>query len=67
MLKSMDPQGTHPHEPAKGNVAIFNRSHYKYVLIQRVHKMVPDNVIENRYRLINDFESILVSNIQTGR
>lgn len=55
----------HPHVPAKGNVAIFNRSHYEDVLVQRVHKMAPDKVIENRYRLINDFESTLVSNNTT--
>jgi polyphosphate kinase 2 (PPK2 family) len=28
----------HPHVPAKGSVAIFNRSHYEDVLVVRVHR-----------------------------
>lgn len=55
----------HPHVPARGNIAIFNRSHYEDVLIQRVHKMAADKIIEKRYGLINDFESGLVANNTT--
>lgn len=49
----------HPHAPAKGAVAIFNRSHYEDVLISRVHKLVPKHVWSERYELINDFEKLM--------
>jgi PPK2 family polyphosphate:nucleotide phosphotransferase len=45
--------------PAKGQIVIFNRSHYQDVLIVRVHKMVPKSVWSRRYDLINDFEKML--------
>ena len=50
----------HPRVPAKGEVAIFNRSHYEDVLIVRVHQLAPVNVWSKRYDLINDFEKWLV-------
>ena len=49
----------HPHAPAKGTVAIFNRSHYEDVLVARVHKLAPKDVWSERYKLINDFETLL--------
>ena len=49
----------HPHVPAKGTVAIFNRSHYEDVLVVRVHKLAPKEVWSERYELINDFEKLL--------
>jgi PPK2 family polyphosphate:nucleotide phosphotransferase len=49
----------HPHAPAKGTVAIFNRSHYEDVLAVRVHKLAPKEVWSGRYQLINDFERLL--------
>ena len=49
----------HPHAPAKGEVAIFNRSHYEDVLVARVHGLVPKAVWAPRYQLINDFEKLL--------
>ncbi len=49
----------HPHAPAKGTVAIFNRSHYEDVLVVRVHKLAPKSVWSERYDLINDFEELL--------
>ena len=49
----------HPHAPAKGEVAVFNRSHYEDVLVARVHKLVPKKVWEARYQLINDWERLL--------
>jgi PPK2 family polyphosphate:nucleotide phosphotransferase len=49
----------HLHAPGKGQVVIFNRSHYEDVLVVRVHKMVPKSVWSKRYDLINDFESML--------
>ena len=32
----------HARTPGRGEVAIFNRSHYEDVLVVRVHKLVPD-------------------------
>ncbi len=48
--------------PAKGMIAVFNRSHYEDVLIVRVQKMVPDKVWKARYEQINDFEKMLAHN-----
>jgi len=52
----------HQHTPAKGQVVIFNRSHYEDVLVVRVHKMVPKSVWSKRYELIIDFEKMLHDN-----
>ena len=52
----------HARTPAKGEVAIFNRSHYEDVLVARVHKLVPKEVWSQRYRIINEFEDALVAN-----
>jgi PPK2 family polyphosphate:nucleotide phosphotransferase len=49
----------HPHAPARGRVAVFNRSHYEDVLVARVHDLVPKSVWSGRYELINDFERML--------
>jgi PPK2 family polyphosphate:nucleotide phosphotransferase len=48
--------------PAKGEVVIFNRSHYEDVLVTRVHKTVSEEVWSNRYALINHFEKGLAAN-----
>jgi PPK2 family polyphosphate:nucleotide phosphotransferase len=42
--------------PARGEVVIFNRSHYEDVLIVRVHKLVPKEEWSRRYDRINGFE-----------
>jgi PPK2 family polyphosphate:nucleotide phosphotransferase len=52
----------HQHTPAKGQVAIFNRSHYEDVLVVRVHNMVPKAVWSQRYEHINNFEKLLHDN-----
>jgi PPK2 family polyphosphate:nucleotide phosphotransferase len=49
----------HQHVPAKGEVAVFNRSHYEDVLIVRVHELVPAAVWKARYEHINAFERLL--------
>jgi PPK2 family polyphosphate:nucleotide phosphotransferase len=49
----------HQHTPAKGTVAIFNRSHYEDVLVVRVHDLVPRAVWRRRYRHINEWERML--------
>ncbi len=48
--------------PARGEVVIFNRSHYEDVLIARVHDLVPRAVWSRRYGEINRFEKLLVEN-----
>ena len=52
----------HQRVPGKGEVVIFNRSHYEDVLVVRVHKLVEKSVWSKRYDLINDFEKILSNN-----
>jgi PPK2 family polyphosphate:nucleotide phosphotransferase len=42
--------------PRKGEIGIFNRSHYEDVLVVRVHDLVPKNVWSKRYDQINAFE-----------
>jgi PPK2 family polyphosphate:nucleotide phosphotransferase len=49
----------HRATPARGMITIFNRSHYESVLIERVHKLVPDEVWKRRYDHINAFEKLL--------
>jgi len=45
-----------PQEPEIGQIAVFDRSHYEDVLIQRVRQMAPPEEIERRYGAIVDFE-----------
>jgi len=45
--------------PGKGEMAIFNRSHYEDVLVVRVHSLVPREVWKTRYDSINCFEKML--------
>jgi PPK2 family polyphosphate:nucleotide phosphotransferase len=49
----------HAAVPAKGDIAVFNRSHYEDVLITRVHKWIDDKTAAKRMRQINDFERTL--------
>jgi PPK2 family polyphosphate:nucleotide phosphotransferase len=52
----------HREAPARGEVVIFNRSHYEDVLVVRVHNLVPKRVWSRRYDRINDFEHELADN-----
>ena len=52
----------HLHAPGKGEVAVFNRSHYEDVLVVRVRELVTRSVWSKRYDLINDFEKTLSLN-----
>jgi PPK2 family polyphosphate:nucleotide phosphotransferase len=52
----------HQRTPAKGEIGIFNRSHYEDVLVVRVHGFVPRKVWSARYDQINDFEEMLTQN-----
>ena len=49
----------HHHTPRKGELAIFNRSHYEDVLVVRVHGLVPESLWKERYGHIRDFEEML--------
>ncbi len=58
--------------PRRGEIGIFNRSHYEDVLVARVHdlvrfsqlppELVTDRIWEQRYRQIRDFERYLEEN-----
>ncbi len=52
----------HEHTPGKGEIVIFNRSHYEDVLVVRVHNLVRKSVWSERCDLINDFETMLTAN-----
>ena len=52
----------HKAVPRKGEIGIFNRSHYEDVLVVRVHDLVPKKVWSKRYDQINAFERYLVDN-----
>lgn len=45
--------------PAKGEIGVFNRSHYEDVLIARVRNLVPKDIWSRRYDQINQFEQLL--------
>ena len=51
----------HREVPGKGEIGIFNRSHYEDVLIARVNELVPRKVWKKRYGLIRDFEKSLTA------
>ncbi len=51
----------HRETPAKGDITLFNRSHYEDVLAARVHKLVPKKIWKARYEAINVFEDLLTS------
>lgn len=58
--------------PARGNIAIFNRSYYEDVIVVKVHKLLTaanlppalagPGVWERRYRQIRDYERYLTEN-----
>ena len=52
----------HQAVPPKGDFGIFNRSHYEDVIVVRVHDLVPREVWNERYEMINQFERHLVDN-----
>jgi PPK2 family polyphosphate:nucleotide phosphotransferase len=49
----------HKQTPGKGEIVIFNRSHYEDVLVVRVHQLVPETAWRKRYEQINEFERLL--------
>jgi PPK2 family polyphosphate:nucleotide phosphotransferase len=49
----------HLHVPPRGEITVFNRSHYEDVLVVRVDGLVPKPVWQARYHQINEFERML--------
>jgi PPK2 family polyphosphate:nucleotide phosphotransferase len=49
----------HAAVPGKGEIGIFNRSHYEQVLIVRVHELEPEERWRRHYRQIRDWERML--------
>lgn len=49
----------HQQVPEKGEIVVFNRSHYEDVLIVKVRNFVPAEAIPPRYGHINNFERLL--------
>ncbi|MFT7121645.1 MAG: PPK2 family polyphosphate:nucleotide phosphotransferase [Neolewinella sp.] len=55
----------HKEVPAKGELVIFNRSHYEDVLVQRVHGWIDEETVDRRFAAINAFEQLLVHDNNT--
>lgn len=49
-----------PRLPEPGNWAVFDRSWYGRVLVERVEQLAPDSAWQRAYREINDFERMLL-------
>ncbi len=49
----------HQQVPEKGELVVFNRSHYEDVLVVRVHNFVPKEAWAKRYEHIRAFEQML--------
>lgn len=52
----------HAQTPKRGYIGVFNRSHYEDVLITRVHGIIDDQTVSQRFEDINNFESLLTRN-----
>ncbi|MGP8078435.1 MAG: polyphosphate kinase 2 family protein [Thermoplasmata archaeon] len=50
----------HRRTPSRGEIMVFNRSHYEDVLVARVHRLVPRRTWSKRFDAINGFERELV-------
>lgn len=49
----------HKLTPGKGQIVVFNRSHYEDVLIQRVHGWISEDHVQKRMNSIDAFEELL--------
>lgn len=49
----------HAEAPQKGDIGIFDRSHYEDITAVRVHDLAPKDVWRKRFGHINDFERLL--------
>jgi PPK2 family polyphosphate:nucleotide phosphotransferase len=50
----------HQAAPGRGEIGVFNRSHYEDVLVVRVKKIVPKSVWAKRFAHIVNFEQLLI-------
>jgi PPK2 family polyphosphate:nucleotide phosphotransferase len=50
----------HKRTPGKGEIGIFNRSHYEQVLVVRVHDLEPKKAWSRHYEHIRNFETLLI-------
>jgi PPK2 family polyphosphate:nucleotide phosphotransferase len=55
----------HTATPARGEIGIFNRSHYEDVVVARVRGLVPESRWRPRYRHIREFERLLTDEATT--
>ncbi len=49
----------HQQVPSKGDIKVFNRSHYEDILVQRVHKWVDNTKVQKRMDAINSLEELI--------
>lgn len=52
----------HKSVPSKGEIVVFNRSHYEDIIQPRVHKTIHKSIWSQRYEHINCFERCLLDN-----
>jgi PPK2 family polyphosphate:nucleotide phosphotransferase len=52
----------HPHAPGRGEIAIFNRSHYEDVVVPLVHREIDRAIWRARCQRIREFELVLADN-----
>jgi PPK2 family polyphosphate:nucleotide phosphotransferase len=52
----------HEVTPGRGEMQIFVRSQYEDILVPSVEKYIPEEIIDRRYNMINDFERLVESN-----
>jgi polyphosphate:nucleotide phosphotransferase, PPK2 family len=52
----------HEFTPGRGEMQIFIRSHYEDILVPSVEKYITGDVIEKRFKQINNFEKLIESN-----
>jgi PPK2 family polyphosphate:nucleotide phosphotransferase len=48
--------------PGKGEITVFNRSHYEDIIEVRVRKLISKSIWSKRYKQINEFEHYLYEN-----
>jgi len=51
----------HKRVPGRGEIGIFNRSHYEDVVVVRVRNLAPKSVWSRRYEQIREFERLLTA------
>lgn len=52
----------HKRAPSRGEIVVFNRSHYEDIIQPRVHKTIHKSIWSQRYEHINAFERCLSDN-----